>query len=83
MVYGAQDSELCIRKGTGEDDISGDYEVYEKEEEMTAGGKTVLTKANADGIYTVTWTEEGYAFAVSCDTPMTEEMVGELTEQVR
>jgi ADP-ribose pyrophosphatase len=56
---GAEGSELCIRKGAGEDDISGDYEVYEKEEEMTAGGKTVLAKANADGIYTVTWTEDG------------------------
>ena len=83
VVYGAQDNELCIRKGAGEDDISGDYEVYEKEEEMTAGGKTVLTKANADGIYTATWTEEGYAFAVSCDSPMTEELVEALTEQVR
>jgi hypothetical protein len=83
VVYGAQDNELCIRKGAGEDDISGDYEVYEKEEEMTAGGKTVLAKANADGIYTVTWTEDGYAFAISCDSPMTEEMVKALAEQVR
>ena len=83
VVYGSEDKELCIRKGAGEDDISGDYEVYEKEEEMTFGGKTVLTKANADGIYTATWTEEGYAFAVSCDSPMTEEMVKTLAEQVR
>ena len=83
VVYGAEGSELCIRKGAGEDDISGDYEVYEKEEEMTAGGKTVLAKANADGIYTVTWTEDGYAFAISCDSPMTEEMVKALAEEIR
>ncbi len=83
VVYGPEDRELLIRKGVGEDDISGDYEVYEKEEEMTAGGRTLLTKANADGIYTVTWTEGGCAFALSCDSPMTEEMVKALAEEVR
>lgn len=82
-VYGGEDSRLLIRKGLGEEDISGDYNVYEKAGEMAAGGRKVRVRANADGIHTVTWTDRGYAYAIFSCSPMTEAMVEMLAEQIR
>lgn len=82
-AYGEEGSRLLIRKGTGKEDISGDYNVYEKEEEMTAGGRKVRVRADAEGIRTLTWTDDGYAFAITGSDPMTEEMAETLVCQIR
>lgn len=69
------DSELYFRKGVGGDDISGDYNTYDTTEEQTIDGHTVLCKGNDGLIYTATWTDGEYAYAVMCDAGMSAEQL--------
>ena len=73
------DSELYFRKGVGGDDISGDCNTYTTIEEQTIDGHTVLCKGNDGLIYTATWTDGEYSYAVMCDAGMS---VGQLTAWV-
>ena len=69
------DSELYFRKGVGGDDISGDYNTYDVTEEQTIDGHTVLCKGNDGLIYTATWTDGTYSYAVMCDAGMNVEQL--------
>ena len=69
------DSELYFRKGVGGDDISGDYNTYDVTEEQTIDGHTVLCKGNDGLIYTATWTDGTYSYAVMCDASMNVEQL--------
>ena len=69
------DSELYFRKGVGGDDISGDYNTYDVTEEQTIDGHTVLCKGNNGLIYTATWTDGEYSYAVMCDAGMSVEQL--------
>lgn len=69
------DSTLYFRKGLGGDDISGDYNTYDVTEEQTIDGRTVLCKGNDGLIYTATWTDGEYSYAVMCDAGMSAEQL--------
>lgn len=67
VTYTAADGKTAmhIRKAEGSDDISGDYNAYEFEKEIEAGGKTVTVKGNNDLCYLMIWTEGGYSYSVN------------------
>lgn len=69
------DSTLYFRKGVGGDDISGDYNTYDVTEEQTIDGHTVLCKGNDGLIYTATWTDGTYSYAVMCNAGMSAEQL--------
>ena len=69
------DSTLYFRKGLGGDDISGDYNTYDVTEEQTIDGHTVLRKGNDGLIYTATWTDGTYSYAVMCNAGMSAEQL--------
>ena len=69
------DSTLYFRKGLGGDDISGDYNTYDVTEEQTIDGHTVLCKGNDGLIYTATWTDGTYSYAVMCNAGMSAEQL--------
>ena len=62
IIYG-NDLEIRVRKSVSEDDITGDYNVYNINEEKEIAGMNVNVRANADGIHTVSWTDGGYSYA--------------------
>lgn len=62
IIYG-NDLEIRVRKSVSEDDITGDYNVYDINEEKEIAGMNVNVRANADGIHTVSWTDGGYSYA--------------------
>ena len=65
VIYYDGDAEVArVRKGTGADDISGDYNVYEIEEAVDVTGTQVTLKGSADGYALAVWNEGGYALAV-------------------
>ena len=64
------DSELYFRKGLG-----GDYNTYDVAEEQTIDGRTVLCKGNDGLIYTATWTDGTYSYAVMCNAGMSAEQL--------
>ena len=60
---------------TVDGDISGDYNTYDVAEEQTIDGHTVLCKGNDGLIYTATWTDGTYSYAVMCDAGMNVEQL--------
>ena len=56
-----------IRKGVGKEDISGDYENYEKTEKVKVEDLEVQMKSNKGVVYNITWVKDGYSFAIMSD----------------
>lgn len=56
-----------IRKGVGKEDISGDYNKYEKTETVKVGDQSVIMKSTKNKVYNITWVVEGYSFAIMSD----------------
>ena len=75
LRYSNGSNEIRVRKGKGTDDISGDYNTYDVTEEQTIDGHTVLCKGNDGLIYTATWTDGTYSYAVMCDAGMSAEQL--------
>ena len=71
---------LCYLKGTGEDDISGDYNVYEIEEAVDVTGTQVTLKGSADGYVLAVWNEGGYA--VSVTKKITKDEILRIVEEI-
>ncbi len=56
-----------IRKAPGREDISGDYNKYEKTESVKVGNYTVVMKSSAGKVHNATWGEGAYSFAIMSD----------------
>ena len=77
------DSELYFRKGLSSDDISGDYNTYAEQTELTSGDAAVTMKG-ADGLVQLAiWQADGYTYAVSVENGLTADAMAELVAQVR
>ena len=64
--YSNGKKEICARKGTGTDDISGDYNEYEKTERVKISGVKVTLRLNGDKVGSAIWTDgkNSYAYYV-------------------
>lgn len=84
IIYTAQedDSELRIRKGTGVEDISGDYEKYGETETVTLNEREVTLKGNSGKVHTAVWTEGDYSYAVLSSEGMEKVFASDLIESL-
>ena len=81
--YTKGDEKVTVRKAAGSEDISGDYNVYKEEKEVTVGDLTVLLKGN-DGVYmNATWQAEGYTYSVTAFAGFSEEVMSELVSAIK
>lgn len=64
VTYSDGSNEICVRKGRGTDDISGDYNVYKNVSEKEIGGNTVTLKGNGDGVISAVWTDGKYSYSI-------------------
>ena len=83
VIYYDGEAEVArVRKGTGADDISGDYNVYEIEEAVDVTGTQVTLKGSADGYALAVWNEGGYAYAVSVTKKITKDEILQIVEEI-
>ena len=83
VIYYDGDAEVArVRKGTGAEDISGDYNVYEIEEAVDVTGTQVTLKGSADGYALAVWNEGGYAYAVSVTKKITKDEILQIVEEI-
>lgn len=75
VTFRNEAASLCFRKGLGSEDISGDYNTYAVTETKNIDGKVVTCKGNEALVYTATWTDRTYAYAVTLDTGMTAQQL--------
>ena len=83
-VYYDASGELTmhIRKAGGNDDISGDYNTYETETEISTAGKTVTLKGDGGLYRLLMWAENGYSYALSLNEGITPEEAAALAEAI-
>jgi len=65
IIYTNGDNEIRIRKGTGSEDISGDYSDYSETETVTLGDLQVTMKGNDEKVNVATWADGGHVFSVT------------------
>lgn len=78
ITYEGENQTVTYRKAPGEEDISGDYNVYDTVTEKTAGKTSVTLKGDGDGYVLALWTADGYSYALSLENPVTEEELLEI-----
>ena len=67
LRYSNGSNEIRVRKGKGTNDISGDYNTYAEQTELTSGDAAVTMKG-ADGLVQLAiWQADGYTYAVSME----------------
>ena len=64
VLYQDNGGQLILRKGTGTEDISGDYGTYSEISTETIHDHTVTLKGNDGKIMTAVWCDDGYAYAI-------------------
>jgi len=82
VFFAKNDSRLLLRKAVGDEDISGDYTVYEESRLVSAGDCEVTMKGNGGTVNVAIWTAEGYTYAVVCDEAMSVETMTALVSQI-
>lgn len=78
ITYEGENQTVTYRKAPGEEDISGDYNVYDTVTETVAGETSVTLKGDEDGYVLALWTADGYSYALSLENPVTEEELLEI-----
>lgn len=61
---GTDTQEMCFRKGVGTEDVSGDYNVYEKTETVKVGASTVTFKGNGGLVNLAVWTDGADSYSI-------------------
>lgn len=64
VFYSSGDDSILLRKASGSDDISGDYNTYAQTNTVTVGSIPVTMKGSSDTVSVAAWTDGGYAYAI-------------------
>ncbi len=73
-----------IRKAHGTEDISGDYNTYETDKDLTINDMRVKLKKNGDDVFAATWTKDDFSFAITVDEAQhfTEDDISKLIQEI-
>ena len=77
-----EEKEITIRKGSGTDDISGDYTSYSESKQVKIGEYDVTEQGDEGSVNLATWTADGYSYSVSVPE-MAEEDIVSIIQQVK
>ncbi len=82
LIFRSGDDRLIIRKQSGTDDCSGDYNSYPETKTAKINGSSVTLKG-ADGKYrTAVWTANGWSYAVVSDIAMASDILTDLIAEI-
>ncbi|MCR5736009.1 MAG: hypothetical protein K6G22_15525 [Lachnospiraceae bacterium] len=76
-------SRVLIRKGVGNEDISGDYNEYSQIESAEMHGINVDLRGNDNLIYNATWYQGGYAYAILSDEGLSRDLIEFFVEIIK
>lgn len=72
ITYSGEGQTAVYRKGTGSEDVSGDYKTYENETEIFTGNTAVTLKGNSGSYTLAVWTDGKYAYSIAFSHGMDE-----------
>lgn len=82
IKYASPDGSITYRMAAGTDDISGDYTQYPETSTEQIGDYSVTAKGEDGKVSLCTWTDGGYAYALSFSTPVSPEAAHSVVESV-
>lgn len=82
LTYKNGEKEATYRTAVGTEDISGDYNVYEKTEAVEAGGSTVTIKGSG-GTYNLAVWNDGESYAISSSKGISKEELIKMAENIK
>lgn len=82
VTYSDGSNEICVRKGRGTDDISGDYNVYKNVSEKKIGGNTVTLKGNGDGVSSASWTDGTYSYSIYSENELSADLAESIAAEI-
>ena len=80
VLYESGADTVCVRKGAGSADISGDYNSYAETAVSEVDGMEVTMKGNAGKVNLAVWTSGAYTYSVSASAGMSR---GEMANLIR
>ncbi len=76
------EQQILIRKGSGSDDISGDYNTYSETSQIIVSDSSVTLKGNDGKIMVAIWNDDSYSYAIDASGLIPEDMTA-LIEQIQ
>lgn len=73
ITYSGDGQTAIYRKGTGSEDVSGDYGTYEDKTEVMADNVSVTLKGNNGSYSLATWTDGNYGYSIALSHGMDED----------
>ena len=65
VIYSDGENELRVRKATGSDDVTGDYNQYAESATRTVGELTVNTRGENGLVKAASWAADGYTYSIT------------------
>lgn len=81
IFYSNGTNEICYRMAKGNEDISGDYNIYKTKNEVTVNGLKVTLRENGETSGAV-WTNDGYSFSLFCKKALTEKEMTDIISSI-
>lgn len=75
--------QIRIRKAVGNNDISGDYNIYSETSSEAINSHAVTLKGNNGKVNLATWTADGFTYAISSDEGLTLAQMSNLVRAVK
>lgn len=82
VVYGPEDNEVRLRKGTL-GDVSGDYNEYAETAAVPVGSVSVTMKGADGKVSTAIWSANGYSYSATFDVPVSRDAVISIVNVVK
>ena len=64
VQYSSGNARLCLRKATGSDDISGDFNQYAESNAVDVDGRSVTLQGNDGQVQLATWLDGNYTYSI-------------------
>ncbi|HBI51439.1 MAG TPA: hypothetical protein DDX72_01505 [Ruminococcaceae bacterium] len=77
------DDTITVRKGTGVDDISGDYNEYKSISEKEINGSTATLKGSGKGVSAAVWTDGKCSYSVVSDRALTAKSMESIISKIK
>lgn len=82
ITYSGNSQTLCYRVSMGQEDNSGDYNIYELEKELIINELSVILKGQGDSYVLAVWNDKEYSYSLSFSTGVSEEAITNLIMEI-
>lgn len=83
ITFRNDSEQICIRKAAGTEDISGDYNVYDKTETVSVGELEVTEKGNGGSVNLALWNDGGYTYSLYISAGASADEMAKLISEIR